>query len=299
MSNKDNFNPTSKLIPYVDHSLTYKIKTPITYVFGDWKGRHAVRFYINGEVESTRFINKKKSKHFKLFRAGGQTLRSVRRQREKCLELVVHSLFERYGFKVALSPKLNQYNPDMLIQKESLTCYIELKAFHSSYLCGDKEISQAMKYYREAVKTVSNPKVILITSGTLIDSQESFLSNPKCDPVQFVSSYYKKLIIPRSQVKNLDDSARRDIYKRAANNFSRNLGEGFPSMKVIFFQRKHIQKFPSCLFSDKAYNVLLIDSNSFLKILKKEKLHKEANKFHLLSEKEQERLIINGKILKM
>ena len=159
-----------------------------------------------------------------MYKYGGQTLWSIRRQREKCLELIVKKYFESHGFKVNLKPKLNVYKPDMLIKKESLICYIELKAYYESYICGDAEISQVMKYFREAtyskksLKLHSKPKFILITSGSLINFQDSFLTQSNCDPVRYVSLYYKKLLTPRSQIKKQDAFSRRDTITKLQKN---------------------------------------------------------------------------------
>ena len=187
------FKSTSKLVSHVDYSLGYKFKTLISYEFGLLNGKHAVRFYIDGEIESIRTISKiHTGRNFKLYNSGGQTLHSVRRQREKCLEVIARAFFEKLGFKVKLKPRLGKFHPDILIKKEDLTCFIELKAYHGSYICGDREISQVMKYYREITKLAeknkdfSKMKVILITSGTSIDYQDSFLSHPNTDPIQYV-----------------------------------------------------------------------------------------------------------------
>ncbi|MFX0105218.1 MAG: hypothetical protein ACFE75_06985, partial [Candidatus Hodarchaeota archaeon] len=264
LSRKQDFKATSKPIQYIDYSLGYPFKTRISYEFGLYKGKKAVCFFIDGNFESLRIIHRKNPKEqFKIYKFGGQTLHSSRRQREKCLELTTRALFEKYGFKVKLKPKLGPYHPDMLIKKDKLTIYVELKAYHESYLCGDSEIAQVMKYFREIKNLNSHSKIILITSGSLIDSQNSFLQNQKNDPIQYVNSYYKKLIIPRSQIKSIEDFSARDIYKQAAKKFKKNYGNGFPPMKVVFFNKNHIPNFPSCLFSKEKYDVLLLDSDDF------------------------------------
>ncbi len=300
------FNPISKPISYIDYSLGYRFKTLISYQFGYLNKKSAVKFYINGDFESIRPINKKNTdRHFKMHKCGGQTLKSVRRQREKCLELIVKNFFEKLGFKSKLKPKLGIYQPDMLIKKEELTCYIELKAYHNSYICGDTEISQIMKYYREIVKSIktdkeqSNTKILLITSGSLIDYSESFLSHPNKDPVEHVTSYYKELIIPKSQMKTLEQYSSRDIYKNAAKKFIKNYRSGFPPMSPFFVNKENFSSFTSYLMSTQEYDLLAINSEVFYKLLKKENLMNEAHKFKLLKEKEMERLVIYGKILKI
>ncbi len=302
---KQEFTATSKLIQYNDYSLGYKVKTTISYEFGILKEKHAIRFYIDGDFESIRFINKKVTEeNFKMYKSGGQTLWSIRRQREKCLELIVKKYFESYGFKVKLKPKLNIFKPDILIKKENLVCFIELKAYHESYICGDAEISQVMKYFREttnskkSLKLHSKPKFILITSGSIINFQDSFLNQKNVDPVQYVSLYYKKLIIPRSKIKKQDDFSKRDIYNQASKKFKTNYSNGFPLINVRFLKMNQTQNFPSCLFSNKDYEVLLIGSHVFSNLLKHINLSREFHKFKLLKEKDIERLIINGKILK-
>lgn len=303
---KNEFNPTSNKKQYVDYSLGYKFKTLISYELGKVKGKPAIRFYIDGKIESVRGISKKiTEKNFKMYKCGGQTLHSVRRQREKCLELIVRAYFEKHGFNVRLKPTLLNYHPDIMIKKDNLIIYIELKAYHESYICGDVEISQAMKYYREIAKIKNNnkgetnSKVILLTSGALIEYQNSFLGHPHNKPIQYVESYYKKLIIPRSQVKTLDEYSRRDIYKQAALKFKKNYGNGFPQVKVKFLNEIKRQQFPLCLFSNDTPDVLIIDPNNFYKLLRKDNLLKESYKLKLLKEKEMERLVINGKILKI
>jgi len=293
------FKPTSKRFQYIDHSLGYKFKTSISYELGKINGRKAVRFYINNQVESTRFISKRINEHnFKLYKVGGQTLHSVRRQREKCLEFIVRDLFKTYGFEVSLKSELGNYYPDMLIKNDTVQIYFELKAYHESYLCGDTEISQVMKYWKEA-RILSLPsKVGLITSSSLLPSNESFLCNQSSDPVDYVASYYKKLIIPRSQLRSLDDFSRRDIYNHAAKKFKRNYKDGFPQVKAVYLTKNHLKHFPSCLSSIESYDMLLIDSAILSSLLKKEKLFTQASKLKSLREKAQERLIINGKILK-
>lgn len=306
LDKKQEFKSTSPRLRYIDYSLGYEFKTSIFYEFGQLKGKPAIRFYIDKQIESIRTVSKKITKrNFKMYKSGGQTLKSLRRQREKCLELIVRAYFEKLGFKVRLKPKLLNSNPDMLITKDNLTVYIELKAYHESYICGDAEISQVMKYYREIAsmkqgkEDKTTTKVILITSGTVIDFQDSFLDHLNNDPRQYVESYYKQLTIPKSQVKSLDDSSRRDIYKQAARKFKKNYANGFPQMKVVFFENKYVQDFLSYLVSNKNYDVLVISSDNFYKLLRKAKLTRESHKFRLLNKKEMERLVINGKILKL
>ena len=116
--------------------------------------------------------------------------------------------------------------------------------------------------------------------------------------MRYVSLYYKKLITPRSQIKKQDAFSRRDIYNQASKKFKKNYSNGFPPINVKFLKLNHIQNFPSCLFSNKDYEVLLIGSQAFSKLLKHINLSKEFQKFKLLKEKDIEQLIINGKILK-
>jgi hypothetical protein len=299
MSVEKKFTTTSDRFLFFDYSLGYKFKTPIFYEFGKLNGKNAIRFYIHEEVESTRLIHKKVNQsNFKMYRAGGQTLHSVRRQREKCLEYVVRDLFKSYGFKVSLKPRLGIYHPDIMIRKDKVKVYLELKAYHQSYLCGDTEISQVLKYYREVEALDPTAKVGLITSGSLISPEESFLNNQETEPLEYVTSYYKNLIIPRSQMRSLDDSSRRDIYSHAAKKFKKNFKEGFPPVKVKFLSRKQVQTFPDYLSLTEEYDVLLINSNRLMSLLKLAKLSTSVRKLQLLREKGLEHLIINGKILK-
>jgi len=299
MSPEKKFTSISKIFPYADYSLGYKVKTPISYEFGTLNGKRAVQSYINGEIESTRTINKRVSaSRFRIYKVGGQTLHSARRQRENCLESIVRDLFTAYGFKVSMKPKLGIYHPDMLLKKDELTIYMELKAYHGSYICGDVEISQAMKYCREVKDLKLDAQVGLITSGSLILLEDSFLNNSNRDPIHYVSEFYNKLIIPHSQLRSLDDKSQRDIYSHAVNKFKKNFKDGFPMINVKFLSRKQVQSFPSCLSLTQKYDVILINYNRLMSLLKLAKLSRSVHKLKVLKEKALENLIINGRILK-
>jgi len=303
------FLPTSNNIQHVDMSLGYPIPTLISYQFGTLNGHHTIRFYFNGIEESTRISNRKISTaYLKLYKQGGQTLNSVRRQREKCLETIVEHYFKKFGMKVQKRPSLGNFTPDLLIKKGKFACYIELKAFHESYICGDPEITQAMKYF-EYLKRSYNlnnrnsnskiPKVLLITSGNLKSPEEVFLNNPNIDASQFVSNYYKQKILPRRMITTLDGLTARDIYRQALKKFRKNISYGLSPMKVVFLKEVDIINFPKSLFTGADFDVLLISSENFYQILRNGNMHSLANKFHLLRRKELEKLMINGRILKI
>jgi translation initiation factor 1 (eIF-1/SUI1) len=247
--------------------------------------------------------------HFKLYRSGGQTLMSARRQREKCLETIVERYFNNFGIKVQKQPLLGDFTPDILIKKRNHSCYIELKAFHESYICGDPEISQAMKYF-EYIKqnhasqenkdlNSETQKVILITSGTLKSPEDVFFNNPKMDTHQFISNYYKQKVLPRKRITTLDGLSARDIYRQASKKFKKQFANGFSPMRIIFLKEVDISYFPKYLFKVTNFDVLLISSDNFYQILKDANMDSLANKFDLLRRKTLEELIINGKILKI
>ena len=307
---KGEFVPTSDNIQHVETSLGYPIPTLISYQFGKVDGKHAIRFYINGIEEDTRILNRQISPaHFKLYRSGGQTLMSARRQREKCLETIVERYFINFGIKVKKQPLLGDFTPDVLIKKGNHACYIELKAFHESYICGDPEISQAMKYF-EYIKqnhasqenkdlNSETQKVILITSGTLKPPEDLFFNNPKMDAYQFISNYYKQKVLPRKKIASLDGLSARDIYRQASKKFKRQLAQGFSPMRVVFFKEVNISYFPKYLFKVTNFDVLIMSSDNFYQILKNANMHSLANKFDLLRRKTLEQLIIDGKLLKI
>ncbi|MFX1522347.1 MAG: hypothetical protein ACFFCC_02460 [Promethearchaeota archaeon] len=88
--------------------------------------------------------------------------------------------------------------------------------------------------------------------------------------------------MPRRR-KRLDENSQRDIYKRATNKFRKNLKGGFPHLKINFLRSKQIQSFPTCLNLTEKYDLVLINSNRLMSLLKLAKLSKSVRKFGLLS----------------
>ncbi|MBA7557762.1 hypothetical protein ES705_50533 [subsurface metagenome] len=193
---------------------------------------------------------------------------------------------------------LGVYHPDIRISKDNFTCYIEVKAYHESYICGDPEISQCLRYYDQA-KQLDQANVILITSGTLINPQDSYLNYPNQVPSEFVGRFYKNLIISKRQANTLDLLSARDIYRQAGRKFNKKFSKSLSNIKLQFLKNRHIAKFPKCLTDGKNFEVLLIRATIFRKILHKFKMFKEINKFDMLRKEPIERLIMNANLLKV
>jgi hypothetical protein len=299
MKTDPNFNATSKRIQYIDTSLGYPIKTPIYYQLGEKNGQRCVRYYLNNEFASMRIINKKiKVKPFKLENHDGQNLYNARYQREECLVNIIKNLFEHFEYDIIIEPSLGILNPDIRISKNNVIYYIEVKAFHESYICGDPEISQCLKYYDHA-RQLDHAKIILITSGDLINPQDSFLNYPNQEPLEIVEKFYKDRITSRRQANTLDLLSARDIYRQAKKKFKKKYSKNLSTIKVEFLKNRHVAHFPECLTEQKNFEVLLIRASIFRKILYKEKMFKEMNKFDSLRKEPLERLIMNANLLKV
>ncbi len=294
-----NFRPTSQRIQYIDNSFGYPIKTSIYYQLGEKNGKPIVCYYINDNFASMRTLDKEIDvKDFKLEDHGGQNLHKARYQREECLVNIIKTLFERFEYDITLEPKLGVFHPDIRINKDNFTCYIEIKAYHESYICGDPEISQCLRYYDQA-NQLDQAKVILITSGDLINPQDSFLNYPNQEPLEIVGKFYKKRIISRRQANTLDLFSSRDIYRNAIKKFKKKFSKDLSNIKVQFLKNRHVTKFPKCLNEERYFEVLLIRASIFRKILYKFKMLKEVKKFETLKKEPLERLIMNANLLKV
>lgn len=300
MKASPNIKSTSKRIQYVDTSLGYPIKTPIYYQLGEKNGKSIVYYYFNDKIASTRILDKMvKVKDFKPEYHGGQNLFNARYQREECLMNIIKSLFEHLEYNIILEPNLGNYTPDMRLSKNNLTYYIEIKAFHESYICGDPEICQSLRYYDQAKQQLEHAKVMLITSGDLIDLRDSFLNNPNQKPLEVVENFYKEKIIPKRKAITLDLLSSRDIYRQAAKRFKKKFSQNLSTIKVQFLKNSCVATFPECLTEEKNFEVLLIRAPIFRKILYKFKMFKEMNIFDTLRKEPLERLIMNAHLLKV
>jgi len=293
------FRPTSRRIRYIDNSFGYPIKTSIYYQLGEKNGKPIVCYYIKDEFASMRTLEKKINvKDFKLENHGGQILHTARYQREECFVNLIKNLFERFEYDITLEPMLGVFHPDIRISKDNFACYIEVKAYHESYICGDPEISQCLRYYDQA-KQLDQAKVILITSGDLINLRDSYLNYPNQKPSEIVGKFYKKLIISKRQANTLDLLSARDIYRQAGRKFNKKFSKSLSNIKLQFLKNRHVAKFPKCLTEEKNFEVLLIRASIFRKILHKFKMFKEINKFDTLRKEPLERLIMNANLLKV
>ncbi len=289
--------PNSTRVQYVDTSLGYEYPTPIYYELIEKNGKYIVRYYSNDKFMSARVLKKKIDvKNFKPEDHGGQNLFTARYQREENLVNIISSLFKRFNFEVSLNPKLGVYKPDIKLKKDNKIIYVEVKAYHASYICGDPEICQCLRYYNQA-KDIDQAKVLLITSGELIVPKDSFLNNPIKNPIELVGDFYKKRVISRTQAKTLDLFSARDIYRQAKKKFEKKFDKDLLSINCVFLKNRHISKFPNCLIEDANFDVLLINATIFKKVLRNLRMYKELSKFKTLRQEPMERLIMNANLL--
>ncbi|MBD3255428.1 MAG: hypothetical protein GF383_10060 [Candidatus Lokiarchaeota archaeon] len=310
MVKANNFTPTSQKLHYIDPYQTAYKNTRISYQFGRKDGKKAVRFFFKGKPVTTRVkIKKSQGSSFDIRAYGGQYIYSAQMQREECLQVIITRLFEKLGFNVEIEPKLEQFTPDVLIKKAPYRIYIELKAYHKHNLCGDPEIAQAMKYFemasrieeesKEPASARMPPRVILITSGTLIDKHESVFAHKSQNHLKFVKKFYKKFILPRRLVNSMDKFIGKMMYIHAHKKFKKNVKIGLRKMNIKFPEDYHNFNTKEYILDFSNYDLLILDAHLFYNLLNDENLKQEAHYFRLIRQTRLEKLIINPEILNL
>ncbi|MHA1150551.1 MAG: hypothetical protein ACTSR8_20215 [Promethearchaeota archaeon] len=311
MQNEKEFTPTSKRFHFIDrYQKAYK-NTGISYQFGKLNGRKAVQLFYNGDLTATRFKTQKyrsNTKYFDIQAYGGQDMNSAQMQRERTLQVIVQRYFESLGFKVEIEPKLDDFTPDVLITKDNLRYYIELKAYHRHNICGDPEIAQTMKYFEKTHRLIEAAsennsnlinRSILFTSTDLIAKDDSCLSHPDKDPEKFVKNFYKPRVMHRKYVNTMDKFTAKMMYIHAEKKFKSNSKIGFRDMNVLFPEDVSDEDFPEIFFNTAKYDVLLLDYNLIYQLLTKGKFKTEAHYLKLLRETKLEKLVLNKEILEL
>lgn len=314
MNKESEFKPTSKRFTFIDRYQKAYRNTLIQYQHGRVNGKKAMQLFYKGELIATRFKSgKARDTAFDIQAYGGQDIHKAQSQREECLQVIISRLFEKHGCKVEIEPKLGDFTPDMLITRGELEFFIELKAYHRENLCGDVEISQAMKYFEKASRLIEEhnekltkntaekpvPKTILITTADLIKERESYLGHPDETPRKYVKRFYKSYISPRKYVDTMDRFTAKMMYIHAAKKFVKNRKIGFRPMNVVFSHDFLLDEFPAFFFKPEEYDVLLMDAELTYNLLKREGLSTEAHYFKVLREAKLEKLVLNRKVLEI
>ena len=304
---KEKIQTTSKILPYKDHCRSWH-KTRISYQFARMDGKKAMKYFIDKKYIDTKLEEDKNNKdYFTFYPYGGQELPAAQFQREECLMNVCSNLFKKLGFTVQIEPNLDVLTPDMLVQKDDLNLYIELKAYTRDTIVGDPEITQTMKYFEMAQRLYQleikkmerspNIKAILVTTGKLINFNQSVFSKTNAEMEAHVENFYNKFITPRRQAKTLDQLSSRSIYVQAVKKLIRNIKIGLTPMNTKFMYKKDISKVKDILFEPNEFEVIAFNADIFGQFLKKEGLNKEFKKFELIRDSSLEELIINRHLL--
>lgn len=304
---KEKIQTTSKILPYKDHCRSWH-KTRISYQFARVEGKEAMKYFIDNKYIDTKLKEDTNNKdYFTFYPYGGQELPAAQFQREECLMTICTHLFEKLGFTIQIEPNLDVLTPDMLIQKDGLDLYIELKAYTRDTIVGDPEITQTMKYFEMAQrlhqlkikKMERSPKIkaILVTTGKLINFNQSVFSKTNAEMEAHVQSFYDKFISPRRQAKTLDELSSRSIYVQAVKKLLRNIKIGLNPMNTKFMYKANVSKVKEILFEPNEFEVIAFNADIFHQFLIKEGMTKEAEKFDLIRDSSLEELIINRHLL--
>lgn len=304
---KENIHTTSKIIPYKDHCRSWH-RTRISYQFAEVNGKKAMKYFIDHKYIDTKLKEDKNNKdYFTFYPYGGQELPAAQFQREECLMKICTHLFEKLGFTIQIEPNLDVLTPDMLIQKDGLDLYIELKAYTRDTIVGDPEITQTMKYFEMAQrlhqlkikKMERSPKIkaILVTTGKLINFNQSVFSKTNAEMEAHVESFYEKFISPRRHAKTLDELSSRSIYVQAVKKLLRNIKIGLNPMNTKFMYKADVSKVKEILFEPNEFEVIAFNADIFGQFLLREGLKKEFEKFELIRDSSLEELIINRHLL--
>jgi len=289
---KDNNKKTSKQIVYRDKCRPWH-KTPVSFEHCRVDGKRAIKYFINGKYVDTKLRKDKNNKnYFTFYPYGGQEVPSAQNQREECLMTIVSRLFKKLGYDVFIEQPLEEFSPDLLIQKNDIRVYIELKAYFETTICGDPEIAQTMKYYEKAqrihqldvlsMETSPNIKAALITTGKLIHFNQSVFSKENIDNEKHVENFYKNIITTARQAKSLDALSARSIYKQALKKYKRNVKIGFNPMNIKYITKKNMQNVKEILLQPNEFNIIIFPPDRFMEFLLKEGLKEEARKFELI-----------------
>ncbi|MGV9199763.1 MAG: hypothetical protein ACOC4M_13215 [Promethearchaeia archaeon] len=294
--------------------------TNVFYQWGTVRGMKAKKYFIGDNPVGIRIqkpkLPKKPHKKIEINIPLYLDIGDAQKTREACLKGVVKHYFRRLGFSVYEEPRLQlSYTPDLFIKRDDVMALIELKAYHKNCICGDAEISQAVKYYETLMQLADkkygkgthpedfSPKVLLITTGTLIDSENSFFPTDPADPVEFVEQFYHKQINAEKSFDTLDEWNANNIYKDAPEKFEKNLARGFrkvwirSSRKTDFTDEPISKELMEELLKDDSFDILLMGADLFQEMLDAPLTHLEDHYFRMIREMSLELLMLESDLL--
>lgn len=225
-------------------------------------------------------MEKIRKKRFHRIIHKGSFLKKAREHREETLKQIVIELLNHYNFNQIDWRSLpnyhtHKYEPDIFFENGNCLLIVELKAYHKSTVCAEREAAQILKY-AAAVKSVKDTfeeyerkRFILITSGTSIPLDELKLNFN--EDIKLIKKRYDDLIVQIGIPKNQDDYDRRSTYRKLQKKIEKG-NDIFPSELIDFlpidsFEIKNIKEFKNFLTGQKEFFIGFISAENFQKVL--------------------------------
>lgn len=296
----------------------------IYYQYGTIEGRRAARYFYRNNPVRLVFSDAKDSFLGKLSNVNGNrpsvrfppltaTSNVARNLREIGLKWVIARLFQTLNYISFDEPQLEEMTPDLLLvsqedAKDLEYCtekrisiqdsksysfehalFIEIKAYHQSALCSEKELLQAYTY------ALKGEKALLITSGTL--DEMNLLEN--MDSFEVFSEQaikkYRKLAKETNLGLGQDSWDTRGIYLSAVSKIKKYAKFWDDYKKQPFIRIKKPLEILRFLTSPNKIGI--VEPAALKELLIQRQLVKEANLFENLERLFLEEIMINPPLL--